>query len=272
MRTQFTAGMILLSIASVADADLARSGPELGLVKSFIMDKDYPEVFGDQSYHVKINDAVVAPVLNDGSRDVVLLVVPNYRQSATVLIYEIGSQNVVSRVTEGLAPGPLVPVSGKYLDSHTTGSAVDVAAPDEKQGPNARAKFIKAGIESFGSFVAYRNFFHGDGRKGSPWFIDMSDVDSPLEGDNCSKFEFSAVDAIAAGQLDGAGRQTYLVARVGKQLYFYLISGLRDGKFLNKKTWVVALPADFKSFAAGDPSPIRYVTSDGQSKTLSAPK
>lgn len=272
MRTQFIVGMSLLLVASTTNADLRRSAPELELIKSFIMKKDYPEVIKDQTYHMKIEDAVAAPVLNDGSRDVVLLVTPNYRQSATVLIYEIGNENAVSRVTEGLAPGPLVPVTDKYLDSHTTGDAVDVVAPDEKQHPGAREKFIKAGIENFGGFVAYRNFFHGDGREGSPWFIDMSGVDSPLEGDNCSKFEFSTVDAIAAGQLDGSGKQTYLVAKVGEQLYIYLISGLRDGKFLNKKLWTVPVPADFKSFATGDPATVTYVAQDGQLKSLAAPK
>lgn len=271
MKLIFVLLTVSMLFSGAAHADLAKSSHELGLIQHFMLSKDYPEKFKGNSYHVELRDAVVAPVLNDGSHDVVILVTPTYRQSATVLIYEIAKDDSVSRVTEGLAPGPLVAVSGDYIDSHTLGDAVDVAAPDEKQHPGATAKIISAGIANFGGFVAYRSFFHGDGRMGAPWFIDMSGVDSPLEGDNCSKFEFSKVDEIAAGTLDGAGDKTYLAARMGHQLYLYLIGGLRDGKFLNKTVWVSDLPGDFKRFAPGDPSTIHYLTQEGQSKPLAAP-
>ncbi len=272
MRIMPLFGAVLFLAAYAAHADVSVAPHELDLIKGYMLNKDYPEKFGDKSYHVEINDVIVAPILNDGSRDVVVRVTPTYRQSATILIYEIGADDSVSRVTEGLAPGPLVAVSGDYIDSHTLGQAFDVLAPNEAKNPGARAKIMASGLENLGGFVAYKNFFHGDGRNGPTWFLDMSDADSPLMGDNCEGFEFSRVDAIAAGQLDGGGKQTYLVARVGKQLYFYLIAGLRDGKFLNKKTWNTAVPDDFKTFTRRDPSPITYITQDGQTKLLAAPR
>lgn len=265
-------GVVLMLAVCAAEADVAAVTSDLDLVKTYMLAKDYPEQFGGKSYHVKIEDALVAPVLNDGTHDVVVLVTPNYRQSATVLIYKIAQDHSVSRVTEGLAPGPLVPVSGKYLDSHAIGQGFDVQASKGQGDPATQANLIKAGLKTLGGMVLYRNFTHGDSRNGSPWFVDMSDVESPLEADNCSKFEFSLVDQLAAGEVAGGGKQLYLVASVGKQLYFYVFDGLRKDGLLNKRKWVTPLPAGFKQFVADYPSAIEYLTDDGQTKPLAAPK
>lgn len=259
----------IATVTNTALADTSSSG--FDLVKDFILKHDYPEKFKDTVYHVKINDALVSPVLNDNTRDVVVLVTPNYLQSATILIYEISDDKIVKRVAEGLAPGPLVPLTGAYLDSHTLGEAVDIGLKDKQGDPNSRKIFIKTTFDKFGGVVAYANFFHVDGREGPAWFIDMSDSQSPLEGKDCSKFEFSSVDAIVSGQIDGATAHDYLVAKVGKNLYVYFINGLTDEKFLNKKSWVVPVPADFVGFPSGNPSPIQYTTVDGKVKNLSIP-
>ena len=50
--------------------------------------------------------------------------------AATIVFYRIAENLEVSRVIEGLAPGPLQPLSGEYLDSHTLGAAADLDLMD----------------------------------------------------------------------------------------------------------------------------------------------
>lgn len=266
----FISGLLASSFTAYASDDQA--GGDLASVTNFMLKNDYPELFKDTAYHVKIESMLTSDVLNDGSHDVVVLVTPNYRQSATILIYELAKDGTVNRVTEGLAPGPLVPITDKYLDSHTLGEAVDVSAGEKQHDPAARQVFITAGLKNFGGFVEYKDFFHADGRHGPAWFVNMSDVESPLEGNDCSKFEFSTVDSIASRRIDGAGNKNYLIAKVSKQFYIYLIDGLKDETFLNKKLWVVPVPADFSDFSPGNLSPLKYMTADGHSKNLSVPE
>lgn len=263
---------ILLSLPAVSYADAQQNAEDFAAVTNFMLSKDYPELFSDKSYHIKIEDMLVADVLNDGTHDVVIHVTPNYRQSATILIYAIAKDRSVTRVTEGLAPGPLVPITGDFLDSHTLGEAVDMTAGAKQHDPVARQAVISSGLKNMGGLVAYKNFFHADGRHGPSWFIDMSDIDSPIEGDDCSKFEFSTVGSVAAGRIDGAGDQNYLVVQVGKQLYVYLLTGLKDKTFLNKKVWIEPIPQDFSKFVAGNLSPLSYETTNGVKKVLSLPE
>lgn len=258
---------LLLSMPTYAGDN--KPTQDLTAVTNFMLTKDYPEFFGDKPYHIKIEDIFDADVLNDGTHDVVVHVIPSYRQSATILIYEIVADGGIRRITEGLAPGPLVPVTGDYIDSHTLGEGVDLTAGDKQNDTSARQKLIEVGLKQFGGFVSYKNFFHADGRKGPAWYLDMSDVDSPLEGKTCGNFEFSPVDAVVAGKISGADEGIYLVAKVGKQLYIYLINGSKDGIYLNKKLLIVPLPNDFSGFVEGEPSTVQYNTADGQKKNLS---
>lgn len=261
--------LVALSISvTSAYADTPSQVSEVALVKDYMLKTDYPEKFSNHVYHVKILDAIVAPVLNDGSDDVVILVAPNYRQSATILFYKISETKTVTRVMEGLAPGPLVPVTGNYIDSHTLGEGVDLSLQGRQEDTVSRRNFIDVAAAKFGGMVAYPNFFHVDGRQGPLWYVDESNVMPVLENKDCSGFEFSAVEAVAVGQITGGGTDNYLIAKVGDSLYTYLISGLESGKFLNKKSWTSALPADFKSFMPEGAHVIQYQTVDGQAKDL----
>jgi len=226
-----------------------QSDPRLEAVKKYILEKDYPEVFGTDHYKTRIEGVLDVDVDNDGSREVVILYFPHYRQSAPIVIYKISSDLKVSRVTEGLAPGPLQEVSGDYLDSHNLGSAADFEIEGGNGRPDEVLKIVAA--SGMNGFVAYDFFYHMDGRTGSPAFIDMRGVKLPTKKHDCEDFEFSRVKQIAAGHLREDSTQNYVAAWVGEEIYVYLIRGVSNDGLLNKKLWVIKAPQGFKGFETG---------------------
>ena len=214
--------------------------------RKYILEKDYPEVFGTDQYKTRIGGVVDADVDNDGSREIIVLYNPHYRQSATILIYKMDANLQVTRVAEGLAPGPLQKVSGDYLDAHNAGMAVDFEIPDGDAKPEALLKTVaKSGMNGL---VVYDSFFHMDARTGSPSFLDMRDVKLPSKKHDCSSFEFSTVKQIAAGHLREDPSQNYLAAWVGDEIYVYLIHGVSNEGMLDKKLWVIKAPQGFNGF------------------------
>src|SRR5215469_7302763 len=138
------------------------SDARLKAVQTSILEKDYPEVFANSPYKTRVQAVLEADVDNDGKREVIVLFSPHFRQSASILIYKVDSDLKVSRVTEGLAPGPLQAISGEYLDSHESGNAVDFEIP----GSSDLEKVLKvAGSSRMGGLVAYDAFYHMDGRR-----------------------------------------------------------------------------------------------------------
>jgi hypothetical protein len=124
---------LLLSSSLFGYAFGQQNDPRLEAVKKYILETDYPEVFGTEQYKTRIEGVLDVDIDNDGAREIVVLYFPHYRQSASIVIYKISSDLRVTRVTERLAPGPLQKVSGDYLDSHNLGMGVDF----EIQGENA---------------------------------------------------------------------------------------------------------------------------------------
>jgi hypothetical protein len=187
-----------------------------------------------------------ADIANDGGREVVILFFPHYRESAPILIYRVSPDLKVMRMVEGLAPGPLQPLSGDYLDSHNLGMGVDFEGGSEKATPEALLKVAtKSGM---GGLVIYDSFFHMDGRKGPPYFIDMRGEKLPSKKHDCSLFEFSKVKQIASGHVLEDPSKNYLAAWVGDDIYVYLINGVSTEGLLDKKIWVIKVPQGFKGF------------------------
>jgi hypothetical protein len=211
--------------------------PKVAAVQKYLLNEDYPEVFGEQHYRIKVEDALVADVDDDGNEEVILLVKPHYRQSPTIVLFKVSKDLKVKRVIEGLAPGPLVPVSGDYLDSHTLGMGVDLTIQGAEKDPKNRKEAVTIALKEMGGVVEYRSFFHTDGRKGkAPVYVDMSHLEAPKNG-SCEAFEFSTVDAIkVASKDDGTGH--YLLALVGKELYTYKIKKITTDGFLEKNLTV----------------------------------
>ncbi len=224
-------GLFLCLLAATAAA--GELPPKVAAVQKYLLEQEYPEVFGDKHYRIKVEDALVADVDDDGISEVILRVKPHYRQSPTVVLFKVSKDLKVKRVVEGLAPGPLVPVTGDYLDSHTLGMAADLTVQGAEKDPKKRKQAVAIALKEMGGVVEYANFIHTDGRKGkAPVYIDMSHLKAPKDA-TCENFEFSTVDALqVAAKDDGSGN--YLVALVGSELYMYKIKKITPDGFLQK--------------------------------------
>jgi hypothetical protein len=230
-------------------------------VRKYVLETDYPEVFGTDHYKTRIVGVLDADIENNGSKDVVILFRPHYLQSAPILIYKVSNDLKVARLTEGLAPGPIQPISGDYLDAHNLGMAVDFTVP---RGSTTSAKMLTIAAKSgMNGLVVYDSFTHMDGRKGLSAFIDMHGVKMPSHQTDCSSFEFSRVKQIAAGHIQEDSLQNYLAAWFGDEIYVYLIHGASDDGLLNKTLRVIPAPKGFNGFVAGQG--LTYKTDDGTS-------
>ncbi len=247
MRRSAANALVLLCLM-VSCAVAQNNNPRLDALKKYILQQDYPEVFKTDSYKTRIENVIEVDVDNDGGKEFVVLYFPHYRQSAPIIIYKITSDLKVSRVTEGLAPGPLMPVSGDYLDAHTLGLGVDVEIPKDSNLEDFRNIMAR---HSFNGFVAYDTFYHMDARKGSPWFIDLRGVKVPGKGHDCGSFEFSRVKQIAVGGVREDPAKNYLAAWVGDSIYVYLITGVSSDGILDKNRWVIQTPHGFNGFDPG---------------------
>jgi hypothetical protein len=262
------AGIIVASIATsrgfCAEPPLP---PAAEAVRKYLLEAEYPELFDDAQYRVRIENMVVADVDNDGRKEVVVHYLPHYRQSATIVLFRISDEFEVSRITEGLAPGPLQPLTGDYLDSHTLGLAVDFTIDDEKTDAKTRQTFVELALEQFGGLVTYANFYHADSRSGHAAYIDLTQLRNPPAASNCENFEFATVREIAVGPLKGR-TENLLAAWVGEEIYLYAIKGVRNNGLLDKKIWIRPVPKDFQGFVPG--KGLTYRTKSGAEQVLEA--
>ena len=257
--------LLLLPVSLLYSSSLPPQAEEHSSVealKKYILEKDYPEVFGDTHYHVRVEDILEVDIDNDGMKELVVQFYPHFRQSASVVLYKVSSESGVTRVTEGLAPGPLQKVSGDYLDSHKIGSGGDFYIGGASTTSGDAVKGILSAIANTGgAVVAYDDFYHLDGRKGNVWYVDMRGVKLPSHARDCSSFEFSKVRQIAAGHLREDSSKNYLGAWVGQEIYVFLIRGVSNRGLLDKELWVVKAPAYFNGFIPGQG--LTYKTASG---------
>jgi len=261
-----------LLAATVAFGQQDQLPKEVEAVRRFALEKDYPELFGDKPYRTKIENAIMADLDGDGRPEVIVHFTPHYRQSAPIVIYRVDKDLQVTRVKEGLAPGPLVPVTGTYLDSHTIGMGVDFTVDFKPGEEAARKKAAEAGAQKFGGFVDYKTFFHADSRSGNGAYIDMTHVDVPKGQPNCEAFEFSRVAQIIAGRLSPESNRTYLAALVGREIWLYRIEEFLPNGLLKKTIQIEKAPVDFLEFAPLSGSQITYRARSGQVKALTFEK
>jgi len=230
-------------------------------LKRFILEKDYPELMEGKPYRARIENILEIDIDNDGRKEFVVHYLPHYRQSASVVVYRSVPTSGIARVTEGLAPGPLQAVSGEFLDAHELGQAVDLSLGPEHACPGKEQSFLQISIKSFGGVVAYRSFYHLDGRRGPAFYVDMKSLELPSGTQNCEAFEFSRVRQIAAGHIQGDSTKNYLAAWVGDEIYLYLIKGISNEGMLDKESWSQKAPATFSGFIPGPG--LKYETPSG---------
>lgn len=253
--------VILSTTSSILDAkeknvnmtkEVEETGKALESIITYFQDKDhkdYPEFFNEHPYNVRIKELLVSDIDNDGKKEIILVTNPHYRQSPTITFYKINEKmEIVSRVKEGLAPGAIKPVSGDYLNSHELGFALDLVM--ETNVPYE--KIVKIGLkkQNFG-MVVYKNFYHIDTRSGIGMYIDMTHADMPNEYVTCDNFEFSNVNQISIGKLNGDPKN-YLAAWAGDDIYIYFIKSISQDGMLDKKYWIQKAPIGFKGFLSED--------------------
>lgn len=240
MKLGIITGLLLALPGSIGSVYAADTSPKIEAVKQYLLQGDYPELFGDKPYRMRINEVIEADVDNDGEDEVVLHVTPHYLQSATIVLFKVSKELKVTRVIEGLAPGPLVRLTGELIDSHTLGVGVDLTLGKDQDNPAKRREFSRLTLEEMGGVVEYKNFIHMDGRKGKGSYVDMTNLAKPPAQDTCEAFEFSMPDAVSViSKKDGSGN--YLVAAVGKSIYAYKIHKIREDGFLEKTLTVMPL-------------------------------
>lgn len=212
--------------------------PQFQAVMDYLLKEEYPELIGDKPYHIRPTGFDIADLDGDGVDEVVVSFYPHYRQSPTIVLFRVDNKMKVTRITEGLAPGKLVPVSGDYLDSHTSGYGVDLTADEAMNDPKKREALIKASIKRMGNVVLYSNFMHLDGRTGKGMYIDMTHIKNPPKNQTCESFEFARVEQFQVGKQDGDPKPV-IMALAGGEITFYKIKAIRKDGLLEKEVTVV---------------------------------
>lgn len=230
------------------------------------------EAFKAEQGRVPVHDIQLLDIDGDGSPEAFVSIVPSVRQTPTILVYTYAPQRGARRLLEGLVPGQLQPVSGRFVDDHTMGFGIDMTV-DGGGNPGAFDQMLASAVQNGMSLVRYRTFLHADGRKGFLSFVDLSDRALPTRGTKtCEDFEFSPVDGLATGTLSGSGNTRYLVALTTKDVTIYLFRGVRSNGTLDKETWVRPRPARvtiLKVLANGE---VQFGMSDGRTEPLAAPR
>lgn len=231
-----------LSIASAADKN--KYPPRFQAAMDYLLEKDYPELFADKPYRMRPTGFDIGDLDGDGVDEIVVSFNPHYLQSPTVMIFKVDNKMNVTRIKEGLAPGPLVPITNDFLDSHTLGQGIDMTLEKTKMAkPDAIEDFIAVTLNNMGGVVAYKNFFHMDGRKGKGMYIDMMHIANPPKDKTCDSFQFSEVRQIKIGRKKGE-KSGYILAVVGDKAYIYQIKRFRSDGLIDKSLKIVPLSGD----------------------------
>ncbi|NVK38755.1 MAG: hypothetical protein HWE18_12585 [Gammaproteobacteria bacterium] len=212
---------------------------EIQLVQEYILNTEYPEVFDNEKYRISIVDFKIIDLDMDGQNDVVVLYHPHYTQSPTIVLFKIGENKKVTRITEGFAPGPLVKRGDYFLDPHTTDKAIDIQTKKEKKG----ALIGKISLEKskFTMAIDYPNFTHLDMRDGSKSYINLTHVKEFVTKSNCYQFEFSKIDSIYVGYIEGKAEKPFITSIIGEKMYTYIIHNIDKNGFINKSIEIIDL-------------------------------
>jgi hypothetical protein len=226
------------------------------------------EVFLDTVYPTRVHDFVLLDIDQDDVPEVVLLAEPHFRQTPTIVFYTVDPETGPRRIREGLAPGPLVAVSGRYEDTHTHRIGMDMTV--EGGGPADPKALARLSNSLDMHLVYYDGFYHADMRS-EPGFIDMSYRQLPVPDNTCGGFEFTAPEAIGAGSLRGHDATQYLVVLAGPEVEVYRISGIDEDGFLEKERWLLERPRGVVDLVVLEVGNVAYLMDNGEVREIEAP-
>ena len=226
-----------------------------------------------------LSDTVVAQVRShafltlpgDSQRVLFLSISPKYRQTPTILVYRRSSSGQTERLYEGLAPGRPVPVSGRFVDSHTLGIGVDLTFEGMADSATV-ARVIAAARTQHMHLVRYPRFLHADMRGDAAGFVDMTTFLPDTTAMTCGDFEFTSVDAMQAGHLRGDARGAYLVVLTPVDLVTYRFERIAADGRLVKRVSMSRRAADLRGLALAPDGAIDGISSDGRPQTITAPQ
>jgi hypothetical protein len=241
------------SLASPAATTTAAA--KVNAIRRVVLNEDYPERFAGHIHRVRIDSMVLADLDGDGIEEAVVVFSPHYRQSPTVALFRLkqeGARYQASRVREGLAPGPLRPLTGRFHDSHALGLAEDLRLSPRPDGsPVPAAELLAAAAQAgWRGLVQYRGFVHADLREGSGTYLDMTHAQVPGDDPHCAHFEFALVNELAVGAARPGEPALHIAARVHDEITFYRITSIDSSGLLTKQAWRMKVPADFDSLVA----------------------
>ena len=241
--------------------------PDVQAVFRYLLANDVPEQYGNIKVKLRPRGYEIVDIDQDGTREVFFWSAPHYHQTAPVLIYQVFDDGSVKRVKEGLAPGPLVDLTGELGDSHRTGYAAD------EQIPNASPGDLSLMVKSFVRFrmqvVEYSHFYHTARAGDAGGYLDMTHQKRFTEEDrnSCLEFQLSRTMAIGSGRI-GDSEYPFFVALAGDTIDIYRIKGIDRFGFLDKTIWRIDKPDDFNGFVKGVDQTIRYWNENNEQKLL----
>lgn len=236
---------LLILISSFANGQDNNFPKEINLVFDYLLNNDFPELFGDEPFQLRPIDWQIIDIDDDGIIEVFLQTFPHFRQSPSITVFQIDKNDSVTRIIEGFAPGHLIKISEEddYFDPHTTGTAIDMQL--DSNNPEKFKKLAESSLKFGMSTVLYKNFIHSDKREGKGIFIDLMYLNDYSTENSCVNFQFAKPDKIIAGKILNQDKK-YFIAKVGNELYCYKINGFQDSRFINKEITIIYIPKDFK--------------------------
>ena len=239
----------------------------LEMVKKHILEKEYLEKFGDVTYRLQLNDYAIDDFENDGIIEVILNVNPHYLQSPTILFYQVFKDNSVKRLIEGLAPGKLKKRTDKFLDSHTTGMALDLTIEGKKTEKEKSIEdifFTSLKIKP-ACMVFYESFIHMDYREGIGTFIDMTHIDNiPGNKLTCEGFEFYQIKDIETGIKDTKSNKKHLFVLIDNELFVYTINNFKENGLIDKDFTIEKLKYSSVSLLKNVNNDVRVIDKKGK--------
>ncbi|GAA6134941.1 hypothetical protein NBRC116188_17310 [Oceaniserpentilla sp. 4NH20-0058] len=215
---------------------------EIQLVQDYILNTEYPEVFNEEKYRISVSNFKIIDLDFDNQNDVVVSYKPHYTQSPTIVLFKIDENKKVTRVTEGFAPGPLVQRGDYFLDPHSTDKAIDIQVKEEKKDSLIGAISLKS--TKFTMAIDYPNFTHLDMREGFKSYINLTHVNEFVTESNCYQFEFSYIENMFVGYIEGEKKEPFISSIIGEKMYTYIIHNIDKEGFINKSIEVTNLKKD----------------------------